>query len=374
MTSAFAPVPFVLATPQSELDDLNSRIDHARWVEEVVPGVSAEAEANPGRGKFGVGLYGPSLALMREWAAEWRNSFSWREEEARLNTYVEAAAASCRADRVPSFHHFKVKIGSQSVHYIHHPSTRANAIPLVLCHGWPGSFLEFLDVIPLLTAPPAGEQAFHVVVPSMPGFGYSSAPPNAQFTMVNTAALFNDLMTGLGYDRYAAAGGDWGSITARLLGSVHAAHCRAVHLNFLPASAPGLLSYIPTKTLLRLLPSWLISAVDKERAEKAIDYLERGSAYYAMQAFTPRTPAYGLNDSPIGLLAWIGEKVCHPFAVRADRQMGWSVLEIEAAGLKGASLTRNAIYSTVTLYWLTSTIGTSFLPVRWSPSPHLTDQ
>jgi pimeloyl-ACP methyl ester carboxylesterase len=158
----------------------------------------------------------------------------------------------------------------------------------MLIHGWPGSFLEFTQVIHLLTHPSSpDDQAFHVVVPSQPGFAFSDPPVNEKWRMEDTARVFDKLMTGLHYNSYAAQGGDWGSITARILGSSHSNHCKAVHLNFCPAPAsPSFLSLIPTRFLIENLPSFLISDLERKRGQQALKYLEKGSAYYAMQANT----------------------------------------------------------------------------------------
>jgi pimeloyl-ACP methyl ester carboxylesterase len=176
-----------------------------------------------------------------------------------------------------------------------------------------GSFIEFLDIIPYLTDPPTGTQAFHVVIPSLPGYTFSSPPLTSTWVMDDTARLFDKLMIGLGYHAYVAQGGDWGSVTARCLGALHSEHCKgelcrkvyrsyrfqyannvillvhlAVHLNFVPAFPPGLLGKIPARTLISWLPSWMMSEKDRYSASRGLDYTERGSAYYQIQRFTVR--------------------------------------------------------------------------------------
>ncbi|KPV78168.1 uncharacterized protein RHOBADRAFT_47848 [Rhodotorula graminis WP1] len=294
-TFASPPKPFTVDW-SSQVDDLHRRLDNARWpAQEVVPTDVSETDHYS---SFGLGA-GPQLALMKDLARGWRQ-FNQEAVQKRLN----------------SFNHWTVDIEDLSIHFLHHRSTRANAIPLILCHGWPGAFHEFLHVISSLTEPESSDaQAFHCIVPSQPGFTFSSPPKTAKWGMDDTARVFDKLMTGLGYDTYVAQGGDWGSITARCLGSVHKEHCVAVHLNFCPVPPP--------------------------------------SSYYAMQQLTPRTPAYGLNDSPIGLLAWIGEKMVPGIE--------------EARKHPNPTLDHDALYLTLSLYWFTGSIGSSFLPYALNP-------
>ncbi|GAA5957473.1 hypothetical protein JCM3765_001154 [Sporobolomyces pararoseus] len=336
MTSTFnaPPTPFKVDVPKEEVDELRKRLDNARWplVDTVVDDQSDE-EKNK---NFGMG-HGPTLPLMKELAEGWKNH-SWEKAQEFIN----------------SFEHFKVGIEDIDLHFLHHRSSRENAVPIILCHGWPGSFLEFLHVIPLLTEPKeAGAQAFHVVVPSMPGYSFSSPPKTSKWQMNDTARIFDKLMVGLGYDSYIAQGGDWGSVCARLLGSVHKDHCKGVHLNFCPVPTPAILSWINPHTLLEWLPEFIVSKKEYQRKKHALSYLENGSSYYLMQNKTPRTPAYALNDSPIGLLAWIGEKMI-PYIDHATTQ-------------PNPTLTRDALFETLSLYWFTHSIGTSFLPYALNP-------
>lgn len=146
-------------------------------------------------------------------------------------------------------------------------------------------------MIPLLTNPPAGTQAFHVIIPSQPGFAFSEPPNSRRWKMDDTARVFDKLMTGLGYSQYAAQGGDWGSITARMLGSLHSENCTAVHLNFCPATTPGYLSFIPPKLLLRFL-GWTMPSIELQRASRAVEFIEKRSAYYAIQSSTVNLASY----------------------------------------------------------------------------------
>ncbi|GAA5820521.1 hypothetical protein JCM3770_002284 [Rhodotorula araucariae] len=328
------PQPFTVDFAP-HIEDLHRRLDNARWpTQEIVPVDVSETEHH---NAFGLGM-GPQLNLMKELANGWR-----------------AFDQSALQDHLNSFNNWKVEIEGLSIHFLHHRSTRAGALPLILCHGWPGGYHEFLHVVQLLTEPEGADaQAFHLVVPSMPGYAFSSPPPTAKWGMEDTARVFDKLMTGLGYNKYVAQGGDWGSITARCLGALHKDHCIAVHLNFCPVPPPFPFDQFNPRTLLNWMPRFVISDQQRAKLERGLAYLEKGSAYYVMQQLTPRTPAYALNDSPIGLLAWIGEKMIPGIN--------------EASAQPNPTLNRDALYTTLSLYWFTNSIGTSFLP--YSLNPH----
>ncbi|GAA6059359.1 hypothetical protein JCM10212_003257 [Sporobolomyces blumeae] len=321
--------PFTVEIPPEQTQELHRRLDSARW-----PPADTIADDHdvPLRDQvFSMGK-GPVLRVMKDLAQGWRN-FSWQKAQVKIN----------------KFDHFKVGIEDLDIHFIHQRSSRPDAKAIILVHGWPGSFLEFLDVIPLLTEPrESGSQAFHVVVPSMPGYAFSDAPKTSAWRMDDTARLFDKLMVGLGYESYIAQGGDWGSICARILGSVHKDHCKAVHLNFCPVGPPAPFNWVNPHVLLDWLPKFIINETQRERGRRTLVYLERGSAYNNMQTNTPRTPAYGLNDSPIGLLAWIGEKMLPSIAL--------------AASQPDPTLTNDSLFETLSLYWYTNSIGTSFTP------------
>ncbi|KAK4050455.1 hypothetical protein OIV83_003525 [Microbotryomycetes sp. JL201] len=313
------PRAFKIQVAQSDVDDLRARLERTRWPPvDPVPDDYTEDEL---RTMFGCG-HGPTLKLTKELVAQFKDEYDWRKTEQELN-------------KLP---HFKVAIEGLDVHFIHQRSERPDAIPLIAIHGWPGSFDEFVDIIPLLTHPPSEtDQAFHVVVPSQPGFTFSDPPKSNKHTMDDTARMFDKLMTGLGYATYAAQGGDWGSVTARLLGSTHKDHCKAVHLNFLPVLNP-LMKVVPPRLLVKYLPNFVLPPLERERATRALDYLDKGSAYYVMQHNTPRTPAFALNDSPVGLLAWIAEKMI-------------SYIDTAAQVTDKPTLTRKSLFDHVALYW-----------------------
>ncbi|KAL8280072.1 hypothetical protein RQP46_007653 [Phenoliferia psychrophenolica] len=287
---ASAPSTFTVAFPAADVADLWRRLETARWpAVDSVPGPEQGEDGGPP--KFGLG-WGPTLPLMKELCKEWKDDYSLDVELKRIN----------------SFPNYKVTIEDLSIHFIHQRSSHPNAIPIILCHGWPGFFVEFLDVIELLVNPPEGQQAFHVVVPSMPGFTFSDPPRTSKWRMDDTARVFDKLMTGLGYSSYAAQGGDWGSITARCLGALHPTHCLAVHLNFCPATGPGF-GLTPPRKVVEWLPRFILSDV-----EKMVPFIDQAAK---------------TQSSP--------------------------------------TLTRNTLFSTCTLYYLTGCIGTSFLPYTLNP-------
>ncbi|KAM0752898.1 epoxide hydrolase [Meredithblackwellia eburnea MCA 4105] len=328
------PAPFQISFPKEEMDDLRRRLGTARWPEREIVPESEEDQAT----SFGLG-WGVTLPLMKQLVEEWKD-YSFEEEIERMNA-------------VP---HFKTQIEDLSIHFIHQKSRDPKAIPLILIHGWPDSSAEFIPVISRLVNPPAGQQAFHVVVPDQPGFAFSSAPQTSKWMMDDTARVFDKLMRGLGYQKYAAQGGDWGSIAARALGALYPRSCKAVHLNFCPATGSGgFLSMFPQRTMIEWAPSLILSKKEKKFALRSLEYQEKGSAYYWMQHFTPRTPAYALNDSPVGTLAWIAEKILP------------SISEATALRPNNATLTKDTLFGICSLYWLTKSMGTSFLPYTLNP-------
>jgi pimeloyl-ACP methyl ester carboxylesterase len=291
-------VPFEVRVAQSELDELRRRVRGTRW---------PDPETGAGWAQ------GVPLETMRELARYWADEYSWRRLERRL-----AGLDQLRA-----------RVDGLDVHLVHARSPRPDATPLVLTHGWPGSFLEFLDVLDPLTHPPDDEPAFHVVVPSLPGYGFSDRPRAPGWGIERIAQAWASLMSGLGYERYGAAGGDWGTSVSTLLGLHDSAHVVGLHLTP-PLVDPDL------------------TAGDLTEAERAdLAAREAGaeeSAYSAVHASRPQTLGYGLTDSPVGLAAWIFEKVAawsdhdgDPFAVRS----------------------RDQVLDDVTLYWLTGTAASS---------------
>ncbi len=297
--------PFRVATPQAALDDLRARLASTRWPAPV-----------PDTG-WSRGVPQPYL---QELADYWREEFDWRATEARVNAFPQFVATVDGAD----------------IHFLHVRSPEPGAMPLLLTHGWPGSFLEFLDVLGPLSDPrshggdPA--DAFHVVVPSLPGFGYSGPLTRHGWSVERVAGVWAALMASLGYDRYVPQGGDLGAFVSLLLGATDSEHVVGTHVNFLltPPEEP-----------------------DPKAAE--------GLGYMAVQTTRPQTLGYGLTDSPVGQLAWITEKF-----------LEWT----GADKAPEEAVDRDALLAGVTLYWLTGTAGSSahfyydnaaFLPTSAAP-------
>src|SRR5919197_220409 len=204
--------PFRIAVSQADLDDLRARLNRTRWPEELQ----------------GVGWrYGAPIEYIRDLAEYWRSSYDWRKHEARINEFPQ----------------FTTTIDGANVHFLHVRSPEPGALPLIMTHGWPGSFVEFLNVIGPLTDPRAhggdASDAFHLVIPSIPGFGFSGPMQGTGWTVARIVGAWAELMDRLGYRRYGAQGGDWGSRISRDLGMKHADHVVGVHLNTLAASPPG---------------------------------------------------------------------------------------------------------------------------------------
>jgi pimeloyl-ACP methyl ester carboxylesterase len=296
-----SPEPFAPRATAAELEDLRARLRATRW-----PDAPQDA---------GWSL-GTDLDYLRELVAYWADGFDWPVHEAALA-------------RLPRF---RVRLGGLGIHFAHVRAV-APALPLVLCHGWPDSFWRYTKVIPLLTDPGAHgadpADAFDVVVPDMPGYGYSDRPAGAPLDSIAVAGLWAELMTVLGYQRFGAAGGDVGSHVSRYLALDHPDRVVAVHRTDagLPVAAADDLT--PEEL------AWFREGTAWGAAE---------GAYAAIQRTKPQTAAVGLTDSPAGLAAWIVEKLC-----------SWS----DCDGDIERSYTKDEILTNITLYWLTGTIGSA---------------
>jgi epoxide hydrolase len=264
--------PFRIDIPQADLDDLHDRLARTRWPHEIA-GVGPER--------------GIQLDHVRKLAAYWRDGFDWRAQEAQLN-------------EIPQF---TTEIDGQRIHFLHVRSPEPDARPLVLTHGWPSSPVEFLRVIGPLTDPrthggdPA--QAFHVVIPSLPGYGFSTPMRETGWgNLFRVAQAWSELMTRLGYERYAVHGTDAGSGLALLLGMIDAARVIGIHVSGTAAAFP----FGPPIELDGL------DGADRARAEQFNHIQQDGLGYLHIQATRPQTIGYGLHDSPVAQLAWIAEK------------------------------------------------------------------
>ncbi|MFM8304804.1 MAG: epoxide hydrolase family protein [Actinomycetota bacterium] len=295
--------PFRVAVDDTVLGDLRDRLARTRFPDEI-DGAGWE--------------YGTSIPFLRALVDHWRTTYDWRAEEAALN----------RLDQ------FRTTIDEVAIHFVHARSPHPDALPLLLVHGWPGSVVEFLDVIPRLTHPEAhggsAADAFHVVAPSLPGYGFSPPPRVPGWDVVRVAQAFVVLMDRLGYDRYGAQGGDWGAQITTRMAALDPEHMAGLHLNMalaVPPAEPGPLT-------------------ESEQADLgAMAAFQRNEAAYAqVQMTTPQTLAVGLNDSPAGLLAWIVEKF-----------RAWS----DCGGDVESVFDRDRILTNVMLYWVTQTAASS---------------
>jgi microsomal epoxide hydrolase len=287
----------------AQLEDLRRRLERTRF-----------PDAPEGAGWE----YGTPPAYLRELVDHWRDGFDWRAQEARLN-------------ELP---HFRTRIDGQSIHFVHARSTHAHALPLLLVHGWPGSIVEFLDVIPRLTQPEAhggsAADAFHVIAPSLPGYGLSEPTRTPGWDVARIARAFVELMSRLGCARYGAQGGDWGAQVAPRVALLDPQRCIGLHLNMAIASQPQ--ETVP------------LGAEDQADLAALARFQSEESGYALEQSTRPQTLGVALNDSPAGLLAWIVEK----FRV-------WS----DCDGDPLNAFSRDQLLTNVTLYWLTQTITSS---------------
>jgi pimeloyl-ACP methyl ester carboxylesterase len=303
--------PFRIDVPQADLDDLRDRLHRTRWPDEL-----------PGAGWS----YGVPLGYLQQLAAYWADGYDWRKHEAALNQHPQ----------------FTTTLDGATVHLLHVRSPEPDALPLVLTHGWPGSVAEFLQVLGPLSDPrghggdPA--DAFHLVVPSIPGYGLSGPTRQPGWTTDRVAAAWKELMARLGYQRYGAQGGDWGAFVAPELGRIDPDHVVGVHVN---AATVGFIPFGPVD------PQELATFTDAEKAclERLNRFLSEMNGYFQISATRPQTLAYALTDSPVGQLAWIVEK----FKEWTD----------SSAELPEDAVDRDHMLTNVMLYWLTGTAGSS---------------
>ena len=304
-----AITPFRIETPDEEIADLRRRLAAARWPEEEPVD------------DWSMGI---PLAYLKEVCTYWAEGYDWNK----------------RAERINQFPQFKTPIDGVDVHFLHVRSPNPDALPLVLTHGWPGSIVEFLKVIGPLSDPAAhggdASDAFHVVCPSLPGYGFSSQPKETGWGVEKIAATWSTLMQRLGYERYVAQGGDWGAMVTTCIGMQDPEHCRAIHLN-MPLAPPD--------------PETMDDLTEAEQSAMAgmQHYQQWDSGYSKQQSTRPQTIGYGLVDSPVGQAAWIIEKF-------------WSWTDCD--GHPENALTRDELLDNVMLYWLPGT-GASSARLYW---------
>ncbi len=295
--------PFHIRVDDSVLEDLRDRLSRTRFPDQIV-GTGWE--------------YGIPIEYLRRLVEYWRDGYDWRAEEARLN----------------ELDHFRTIIDGQSIHFVHARSRHPDALPLLLTHGWPGSIVEFQDVIPRLTDPEhfGGEpdDAFHVVAPSLPGYGFSEPTRSTGWDEVRIARAFAELMRRLGYMRYGAQGGDWGAQVTTRIGLLDPEHCAGIHLN-MPIGVQ---------------PKELEALTEEEQADLAAmrQFVKEESGYANEHGTKPQTIGAALNDTPAGLLGWIVEKF-----------RAWS----DCGGDPENCFTRDQLITNVMLYWVTQTIASS---------------
>ena len=302
--------PFTIDIPQSELDDLAKRLDLARWPEKET--VSDWSQGVP-------------LAEAKRVVEYWRNSYDWRRCEATLNARDN----------------FLAEIDGLDIHFMHVRSPHENALPMIMTHGWPGSVIEFLEVIDPLVNPTAhggsADQAFHLVIPSLPGYGFSGKPTATGWSVDHTAQAWAKLMRGLGYDRYVAQGGDWGSAVSSAMALQAPEGLAAIHLN-MSIAGPA--------------PEQLENLTDREKAilDKMTNWSKFERGYSEEQSTKPQTLGYSLVDSPVGQAMWIYEKF-----------KGWTD-NGERSPADAFSL--DHILDNIMVYWLTGT-GASSARLYW---------
>src|SRR5437660_6633809 len=302
---------FRLNVAESVLDDLRERLERVRWPDESPHGAPWQ--------------FGTDLTYLQELVSYWRQDFDWRKQEAKLNEFSQ----------------FMAPVGGIDLHFIHVPGVGPNPLPLLLCHGWPGSFWEFHRIIPLLTDParfggdPA--DAFTVVAPSLPGYGFSFRPGQRRCNVEAMGAILGELMTSvLGYGRFGAQGGDWGAGVVSQVAHRHPAEVAGIHLNLLftrPGIKPGQEGE---------------ASPDERHAQEHLDrWFKEGTGYQWIQGTRPQTLAYALTDSPVGLAGWILEKF-----------RAWS----DCDGDVERRFSKDEILTDVMLYWVTGAINSSFWP------------
>jgi pimeloyl-ACP methyl ester carboxylesterase len=303
---------FAIAVPDEAIDDLRRRLRQTRWPDAVTDSGWT---------------YGLDLDWMKSMADYWLNQYDWRAHERGLNEYP----------------HYTAVIDGFRIHFLHFRSQHANAVPLVITHGWPGSFLELLKVAPMLAD--SASNPFHVIVPSLPGYGFSERPSSPSMNTFRTADLWVGLMRELGYGRFVAQGGDIGANVSSVMAWKHPQSVIALHLNYIPGS------YRP----------WIDDATRPLSAEEiafqheAQKWYEEKGGYWHLQATQPQTLGFALNDSPVGLAAWL-----------IDKYRDWA----DCDGVVESRFSRDELLTHVSLYWFTETIASScrmYLESRRAP-------
>lgn len=311
-------IPFTAAIADSELQDLQYRLARTRW---------PEHETSDGWSQ------GMPLDYTRELAHYWSSSYDWRRWEQKLNSWPQ----------------FLTGIDGVDIHFIHRRSPHENALPLIMSHGWPGSVAEFHKVIDALADPTthggSAEDAFHVVAPSLPGFGFSGKPSRPGTSVVKIGRMWGQLMARLGYSSYVAQGGDWGGIITQSMGQTESGHCTGIHTTF-PIVAPD--------------PDTLDTLTTQEQS--ALDavafYTDQDWGYAKQQSTRPQTLGYGLADSPVGQMAWIVEKF-----------YAWTDCKKDGIKHPENALGKDELLDNVMMYWLNNAAASS-ARIYWESLDH----
>ena len=296
--------PFRITIPENDLDDLRRRLGAVRWPDRETPEDWRQ---------------GIPLDYVKELCAYWHDEYDWRRCESWLNDQAQ----------------YTTEIDGLDFHFLHIRSPHAHALPLVITHGWPGSIIEFAKVIGPLTDPAAyggdNADAFHLVCPSLPGFGFSGKPTGPGWGVDRVGRAWGELMARLGYDRYVAQGGDWGAIITACMGMSEVKHCAGIHMN-MPVVTPS-------KAAMQDLTDF-----EKDALADAQHYWDWDSGYSKEQSTRPQTLGYGLTDSPVGQAAWIIEKL-----------WAWT----DCQGHPENALTRDELLDNVMMYWLPGAAASS---------------
>jgi microsomal epoxide hydrolase len=305
--------PFQIHIGDAEIDDLRRRLEATRWPDQVGDDW----------------IYGTPVDYLRELCQYWAHEFDWRAAEQQLNSFDQFMVDLDQSDP----QHPSTPLDPSSLHVIHQRSSHRDAQPLLLTHGWPGSITEFVKIIEPLTQPErhGGEpaDAFHVICPSIPGYGFSPAPRRPGFHARACAALFSTLMATLGYSRYFAQGGDWGSAVTTWLAALYPDHVAGIHLNLVFSGPPTDGDAMAG-----------VTDIEARRLSERRERMRNEVGYQHIQGSKPQTLGYSLNDSPAGLAAWIVEKF-----------HGWT----QHDGDLESAVTRDEMLTNISVYWFTGT-------------------
>jgi len=293
--------PFKISISSQNIVDLNLRLDQTRWPDEII---------NSGW------EYGTNLSSIKSLCQYWQHSFSWLKQESMLN----------------QFHHYKTEIDELGLHFIHEKGRGKRNLPIMLIHGWPDSFYRFVKLIPILTAPDENGLAFDVIVPSIPGFGFSDRPVKAGMDREKIADLFSKLMTQkLGYKKYFVQGGDWGGSITQEMGLKFGDSITSIHLSSIPS--PIIFSSNPDE----------LTTEEKKSYDSNKQWQQTEGTFTLLQSTKPQTLSYELNDSPSGLAGWYLEKF-----------KNWSDNE-----RRPGSITKDDLLTNLSIYWFTQTAGSA---------------